>query len=165
MIKISLTIMTSSTIEIDQRSVLHIVRTCFNIYLTTRSKINEATAQACLAQILQSIFAKMEQKMVRSDNHRALKDDENRCRAWSMNGSASNGSFLQRMRTTKNNFSFVRFSMNSSRRSAMVNNNRSRWSTCVNTLSRWSYARTHGQYSIHQWYHWGHSIHTGRDSV
>lgn len=58
--------MTSSIIEPDQRSVLQIVRTCFNIYLTTRSKINEATAQGSLSQIVQSIFSKMEQKMVRS---------------------------------------------------------------------------------------------------
>ncbi|CAF4540786.1 unnamed protein product, partial [Rotaria magnacalcarata] len=62
-IKICLTIMTSQTIEIHQRSVLQIVKTCFNIYLTSRSKINEATAQGCLSQILNGIFSKMEQKM------------------------------------------------------------------------------------------------------
>jgi Dimerisation and cyclophilin-binding domain of Mon2 len=60
-----LTIMTSQTIEIHQRSVLQIIKTCFNIYLTSRSKINEATAQGCLAQMLNGIFSKMEQKMVR----------------------------------------------------------------------------------------------------
>mgnify|MGYP002378733080 FL=1 len=64
-IKICLTIMTSQNIEIHQRSVIEIVRTCFNIYLTSRSKINETTAQGCLAQMLSVIFAKMEQKMVR----------------------------------------------------------------------------------------------------
>jgi len=57
--------MTSQTIEIHQRSVLQIVKTCFNIYLTSRSKINEATAQGSLSQILNGIFSKMEQKMVR----------------------------------------------------------------------------------------------------
>ncbi|CAF3269094.1 unnamed protein product [Rotaria socialis] len=62
-IKICLTIMTSQTVEIHQRSVLQIVKTCFNIYLTSRSKINEATAQGCLSQILNGIFSKMEQKM------------------------------------------------------------------------------------------------------
>ncbi|CAF1498387.1 unnamed protein product [Adineta ricciae] len=62
-IKICLTIMTSQTIEIQQRSVLQIVKTCFNIYLTSRSRINEATAQGSLSQILTGIFAKMEQKM------------------------------------------------------------------------------------------------------
>ncbi|CAF3751735.1 unnamed protein product [Rotaria sp. Silwood1] len=62
-IKICLTIMTSQTIEIHQRSVLQIVKTCFNIYLTSRSKINEATAQGSLSQILNGIFSKMEQKM------------------------------------------------------------------------------------------------------
>lgn len=63
-IKICLTIMTSQTIEVHNRSVLQIVKTCFNIYLTSRSKINEATAQGSLAQILHGIFSKMEQKMV-----------------------------------------------------------------------------------------------------
>jgi hypothetical protein len=56
--------MTSQTIEIHQRSVLQIIKTCFNIYLTSRSKINEATAQGCLSQMLNGIFSKMEQKMV-----------------------------------------------------------------------------------------------------
>jgi brefeldin A-inhibited guanine nucleotide-exchange protein len=56
--------MTSQTIDIHQRSVLQIVKTCFNIYLTSRSKINEATAQGCLSQMLNGIFSKMEQKMV-----------------------------------------------------------------------------------------------------
>jgi brefeldin A-inhibited guanine nucleotide-exchange protein len=64
-IKICLTIITSQTIEIHQRSVIQIVKTCFNIYLTSRSKINEATAQGCLSQILHGIFSKMEQKTVR----------------------------------------------------------------------------------------------------
>jgi brefeldin A-inhibited guanine nucleotide-exchange protein len=56
--------MTSQNIDIHQRSVLQIIKTCFNIYLTSRSKINEATAQGCLSQMLNGIFSKMEQKMV-----------------------------------------------------------------------------------------------------
>jgi brefeldin A-inhibited guanine nucleotide-exchange protein len=56
--------MTSQTIELHQRSVLQIIKTCFNIYLTSRSKINEATAQGSLSQMLNGIFSKMEQKMV-----------------------------------------------------------------------------------------------------
>jgi hypothetical protein len=67
-IKISLTIMTSTTIVIEQRSVVEIVRTCFNIYLTTRSKINEATAQGSLSQILRHLFSQMEEKLART-NH------------------------------------------------------------------------------------------------
>ncbi|CAF1001245.1 unnamed protein product, partial [Didymodactylos carnosus] len=62
-IKALLTIMTSQTIEIHQRSVLQIIKTCFNIYLTSRSKINEATAQGSLSQMLNGIFSKMEQKL------------------------------------------------------------------------------------------------------
>lgn len=56
--------MTSQAIEIHQRSVLQIIKTCFNIYLTSRSKVNEATAQGSLSQMLNGIFSKMEQKMV-----------------------------------------------------------------------------------------------------
>ncbi len=67
--KALLTIMTSQTIEIHQRSVLQIVKTCFNIYLTSRSKINEATAQGCLSQMLNGIFSKMEQKMVEKEKN------------------------------------------------------------------------------------------------
>ncbi|CAF3585623.1 unnamed protein product [Rotaria sp. Silwood2] len=59
-----LTIMTSQVIEIHQRSVLQIMKTCFNIYLTSRSKINEATAQGCLLQMLNGIFSKMKQNFV-----------------------------------------------------------------------------------------------------
>jgi brefeldin A-inhibited guanine nucleotide-exchange protein len=65
--------MTSQTIEIHQRSVLQIIKTCFNIYLTSRSKINEATAQGCLSQMLNGIFSKMEQKMVKISFDEKLK--------------------------------------------------------------------------------------------
>ena len=75
-IKICLTIMVSHTIDIDQRSVLQIVKTCFNIYLTTRSKINEATAQGCLSQILQVIFSKLEQQAVKNVTAQPPPDDE-----------------------------------------------------------------------------------------
>ncbi|CAF1321481.1 unnamed protein product [Adineta steineri] len=71
-----LTIMTSQTIEIHQRSVLQIIKTCFNIYLTSRSKINEATAQGCLSQMLNGIFSKMEQKMVLLNERRKQYQEE-----------------------------------------------------------------------------------------
>ncbi|UJR27887.1 hypothetical protein I4U23_009152 [Adineta vaga] len=76
-IKALLTIMTSQTIEIHQRSVLQIIKTCFNIYLTSRSKINEATAQGCLSQMLNGIFSKMEQKMVLLNEHRKQEPTNN----------------------------------------------------------------------------------------
>ncbi|CAF4408303.1 unnamed protein product, partial [Adineta steineri] len=68
--------MTSQTIEIHQRSVLQIIKTCFNIYLTSRSKINEATAQGCLSQMLNGIFSKMEQKMVLLNERRKQFQEE-----------------------------------------------------------------------------------------
>ncbi|CAF2608281.1 unnamed protein product [Rotaria sp. Silwood2] len=75
-IKALLTIMTSQIIEIHQRSVLQIIKTCFNIYLTSRSKINEATAQGCLSQMLNGIFSKMEQKMVLLSERRKQYQEE-----------------------------------------------------------------------------------------
>ena len=93
-----LTIMTSQTIEIHQRSVLQIIKTCFNIYLTSRSKINEATAQGCLAQMLNGIFAKMEQKMVRPAWNRL--DGRTHC-VCSRHSSANDESNLKRTRLAK----------------------------------------------------------------
>ncbi|CAF1154793.1 unnamed protein product [Rotaria sordida] len=75
-IKALLTIMTSQVIEIHQRSVLQIIKTCFNIYLTSRSKINEATAQGSLSQMLNGIFSKMEQKMVLLNERRKQYQEE-----------------------------------------------------------------------------------------
>ncbi|TWW56193.1 brefeldin A-inhibited guanine nucleotide-exchange protein 2 isoform X1 [Takifugu flavidus] len=59
-IKALLTIVTSPHIEIHEGTVLLTVRTCYNIYLASRNLINQTTAKATLAQMLNVIFTRME---------------------------------------------------------------------------------------------------------
>uniref|UniRef100_A0A8C5HP85 SEC7 domain-containing protein n=1 Tax=Gouania willdenowi TaxID=441366 RepID=A0A8C5HP85_GOUWI len=59
-IKALLTAVTSSHIEIHEGTVLQAVRTCYNIYLASKNLINQTTAKATLTQMLNVIFARME---------------------------------------------------------------------------------------------------------
>ncbi|XP_069777423.1 brefeldin A-inhibited guanine nucleotide-exchange protein 1 isoform X2 [Narcine bancroftii] len=59
-IKALLTAVTSQHIEIHEGTVLQAVRTCYNIYLASKSLINQTTAKATLTQMLNVIFARME---------------------------------------------------------------------------------------------------------
>ncbi|KAI3357087.1 hypothetical protein L3Q82_015558 [Scortum barcoo] len=59
-IKALLTAVTSPHIEIHEGTVLLTVRTCYNIYLASRNLINQTTAKATLTQMLNVIFARME---------------------------------------------------------------------------------------------------------
>ncbi|XP_037540964.1 brefeldin A-inhibited guanine nucleotide-exchange protein 2 [Nematolebias whitei] len=59
-IKALLTTVTSPHIEIHEGTVLLTVRTCYNIYLASRNLINQTTAKATLTQMLNVIFARME---------------------------------------------------------------------------------------------------------
>lgn len=61
-----LTIVTSPHIEIHEGAVLLTVRTCYNIYLASRNLINQTTAKATLAQMLNVIFTRMETQVVSS---------------------------------------------------------------------------------------------------
>uniref|UniRef100_A0A674NER5 ARF guanine nucleotide exchange factor 2 n=1 Tax=Takifugu rubripes TaxID=31033 RepID=A0A674NER5_TAKRU len=63
-IKALLTIVTSPHIEIHEGTVLLTVRTCYNIYLASRNLINQTTAKATLAQMLNVIFTRMETQAV-----------------------------------------------------------------------------------------------------
>uniref|UniRef100_H2SHY2 ARF guanine nucleotide exchange factor 2 n=1 Tax=Takifugu rubripes TaxID=31033 RepID=H2SHY2_TAKRU len=65
-IKALLTIVTSPHIEIHEGTVLLTVRTCYNIYLASRNLINQTTAKATLAQMLNVIFTRMETQAVSS---------------------------------------------------------------------------------------------------
>ncbi|RXN04096.1 brefeldin A-inhibited guanine nucleotide-exchange 1-like isoform X4 [Labeo rohita] len=55
-----LTAVTSQHIEIHEGTVLQAVRTCYNIYLASKNLINQTTAKATLTQMLNVIFARME---------------------------------------------------------------------------------------------------------
>ncbi|XP_052264736.1 brefeldin A-inhibited guanine nucleotide-exchange protein 1-like isoform X3 [Dreissena polymorpha] len=59
-IKALLTIVTSNTCEIHEGTVLHTVRTCYNIYLASKNLVNQTTAKATLTQMLNVIFTRME---------------------------------------------------------------------------------------------------------
>ncbi|GAB6029023.1 Brefeldin A-inhibited guanine nucleotide-exchange protein 1 [Chamberlinius hualienensis] len=59
-IKALLTVITSSTCEVHEGTVLQAVRTCYNIYLASKNLINQTTAKATLTQMLNVIFLRME---------------------------------------------------------------------------------------------------------
>ncbi|XP_067107954.1 brefeldin A-inhibited guanine nucleotide-exchange protein 1 isoform X2 [Osmerus mordax] len=67
-IKALLTAVTSQHIEIHEGTVLQAVRTCYNIYLASRNLINQTTAKATLTQMLNVIFARMENQAL--TNHK-----------------------------------------------------------------------------------------------
>uniref|UniRef100_A0A674P663 ARF guanine nucleotide exchange factor 1 n=1 Tax=Takifugu rubripes TaxID=31033 RepID=A0A674P663_TAKRU len=75
-IKALLTAVTSQHIEIHEGTVLQAVRTCYNIYLASKNLINQTTAKATLTQMLNVIFARMENqalqeaKQLERDRHR-----------------------------------------------------------------------------------------------
>jgi len=59
-----LTIVTASSCEIHEGTILLAVRTCYNIYLASKNLINQTTAKATLTQMLNVIFARMENQAV-----------------------------------------------------------------------------------------------------
>ena len=59
-----LTVVTSTTCEIHEGTVLQTVRTCYNIYLASRNLVNRTTANATLTQMLNVIFSRMESQAV-----------------------------------------------------------------------------------------------------
>ncbi|XP_017308614.1 brefeldin A-inhibited guanine nucleotide-exchange protein 1 isoform X1 [Ictalurus punctatus] len=67
-IKALLTAVTSQNIEIHEGTVLQAVRTCYNIYLASKNLINQTTAKATLTQMLNVIFARMENQAL--TNHK-----------------------------------------------------------------------------------------------
>ena len=60
-----MTIVTASTCEIHEGTVLLAVRTCYNIYLASKNLVNQTTAKATLTQMLNVIFNRMELQAVR----------------------------------------------------------------------------------------------------
>lgn len=67
-----LTVVTSQHIEIHEGTVLQAVRTCYNIYLASKNLINQTTAKATLTQMLNVIFARMENQAVSPDLRRSV---------------------------------------------------------------------------------------------
>ncbi|KAF9162811.1 Brefeldin A-inhibited guanine nucleotide-exchange protein 2 [Actinomortierella ambigua] len=69
-IKILLTLVTSSTCEVHHASLLKIIQTCSNIYCWAKSPILQATAKAGLTQMVNQTISTMEH------DHHVLKDIE-----------------------------------------------------------------------------------------
>jgi len=59
-IKALLTVVTSQYVEVHESNVLQAVRTCYDIYLSSKNLINQKTAWATLTQMLNIIFNRME---------------------------------------------------------------------------------------------------------
>lgn len=63
-IKALLTVITSQHVEVHEGTVLQAVRTCYDIYLSSKNLINQTTARATLTQMLNVIFARMENQAI-----------------------------------------------------------------------------------------------------
>ncbi|KAH7646405.1 brefeldin a-inhibited guanine nucleotide-exchange protein 1-like [Dermatophagoides farinae] len=59
-IKALLTIVTSQSCPVHEGSILLVIRTCYNIYLSSKKLVNQTTAKAALTQMLNVIFSRME---------------------------------------------------------------------------------------------------------
>lgn len=55
-----LTAVTSPTVHVHGQALLLAVRTCYNIFLLSRSEVNQTTAKASLTQMLNLVFQRME---------------------------------------------------------------------------------------------------------
>ena len=60
LLKALLTAVTSPTLAVHGQALLLVVRACYNIYLTSRSDVNQTTAKATLTQMLNVVFQRME---------------------------------------------------------------------------------------------------------
>ncbi|XP_067620339.1 LOW QUALITY PROTEIN: brefeldin A-inhibited guanine nucleotide-exchange protein 1 [Eurosta solidaginis] len=68
-IKALLTVVTSQHVEIHEGTVLQAVRTCYDIYLSSKNLVNQTTARATLTQMLNVIFARMENQEYELTTH------------------------------------------------------------------------------------------------
>ena len=59
-LKVLLTIVTSTVCEIHEVTLLKVVQTCFNIHQQTRNQTHKMTAKASLTQMINLVFSRME---------------------------------------------------------------------------------------------------------
>uniref|UniRef100_A0A914Q7K8 Uncharacterized protein n=1 Tax=Panagrolaimus davidi TaxID=227884 RepID=A0A914Q7K8_9BILA len=74
-IKAILAVVLSNTARAHEGSLLLAVRTCFNIYLASRSQVNQSTAKGILTQTINSVFVTL-QRQEQQDNNIELDLDE-----------------------------------------------------------------------------------------
>ena len=55
-----LAVVLSKHCQVHGASLILAVRTCFNIYLTSKNHVNQATAKATLTQVISTVFSRME---------------------------------------------------------------------------------------------------------
>lgn len=55
-----LTILTSPHLEIHEQTLLLPIKTCYNIQISSRSLINQASARAALTQIINTVLTRLE---------------------------------------------------------------------------------------------------------
>lgn len=85
-IKALLTAVTSPTCDIHEGTLLHVVRTCFNIYLASKNLVNQTTAKATLTQMLNVIFTRMESQAALEAREKAKEEEASRVENQSQNG-------------------------------------------------------------------------------
>lgn len=59
-LKAFLTAVSNVNCDIHEQALMNAVRACFNIYLVSRSRVNQTTAKATLNQMLQIIYQRFE---------------------------------------------------------------------------------------------------------
>lgn len=59
-LKALLTAVTSTTCEVHEGTLLKAIRTCYNIYLTSKNLVNQTTAKATLTQMVSVVFQRLE---------------------------------------------------------------------------------------------------------
>uniref|UniRef100_A0A915PU37 SEC7 domain-containing protein n=1 Tax=Setaria digitata TaxID=48799 RepID=A0A915PU37_9BILA len=69
-LKAILAVVLAPTCEVHRATLLLAVRTCFNIYLASRSPINQSTAKASLTQVINTVFGSALNAEVASSPHR-----------------------------------------------------------------------------------------------
>lgn len=60
LLKALLTAVTSPTLHVHGQALLLIIRACYQVYLTSRSDVNQTTAKAALTQVIGVVFQRME---------------------------------------------------------------------------------------------------------
>lgn len=58
--KCLLTILTSPHIEIHEQTMLIPIKTCYNIQISSRSLVNQASALAALTQIINTVLSRLD---------------------------------------------------------------------------------------------------------
>ena len=59
-LKCLLTAVSSKTFRVHGRALLRVVRTCYNVFLGSKSEVNQSTAKASLTQMLTVVFHRLE---------------------------------------------------------------------------------------------------------